>query len=581
MTQSNESDLIDSIYAVAMEPERFRELVNSWNATRANSEDIRGPENGTGHESLERHIRRAEIISSLITANEDLLPQPLQEKLDCEPQSVLALSAQGTIEALNPAAKAQFAVSEGCEISDLPIADNAKTTIIQEVKRFAHQDIEEAQTMPKLFTLTKDEGGVPVFAALSPWTTLGGRRFILLKTTEFVWPEPLTPLIKEAFNLTQAESGIVKLIVGGNSVEDIARIRNTSIKTVRSQIRSIYEKTSTKNQSEFIRLAIGLTTLRLLDKGGLNGDYRRPIESKNTAACPLPEHRHLLSLPDGRILDYAVFGSEDGMPCVFFHNEYFGDVWPHQVVQHALDNNLKIIAPARPYYGRSSPYPEGIISHEQFSEDLNFLLEKLRIPRAVHIAQTFGSMFSLAYSSKYAQEVVALVAIAPVLPLGAPEDEENMPSFARFVTNIVIRHPQILKFILKSGAIYRNRIGAMRFLEAMILNTNTDVEILKDPKNLGAIMQGFQYSERYGYLGHYHDFRKLIEGPWQKILNLKCPIYAIIGTQEKNTRAKRADRLIAAGANINKIMAQGGGEMLFFSHPELIVDTLVKAWEND
>ena len=576
--RAENNDLVDSLYAVAMEPERLHELIDVWHERLSDASEEMFPASGVGGDFLKRHLVRAETILSLVLENEDVLPTPLQEKLNSEPQAVLALTFDGVIEALNPAAETLFDLSEGAKISDLPITEGAQDLIRKEVRRLSKTGQTDEKSAPGIFRLARDEDRAPLLITFSPWTTSGSRRFVLLKTTDFQWPDYLTPLIEKAFELTAAEAAVVKMIVEGNSVEKISEMRGTSIKTVRFQIRSIYAKTSTNNQSEFIRMAIGLTTLQLVDKDVLTGAYQRSARPA-AQAYPLPEHRRLFSLSDGRIMDYAVFGPKDGKPCVFFHNEYFGDVWPARLASYAIKKSLRIILPARPYFARSSPYPKGVNTHDQFTSDLDVLLSSMNIKNCVHICQTSGGLYSFVYALTFPEKVTAIVTVAPTLPSTLPEDEEKMPKLAKFSAEMS-RRPYILKFMTKSGWLYHNRVGSRQFMETMITNTAPDLEIINDDSNADSIVRGFQYGTSNGHLAFYHDFRCKVSGPWNKIADLSCPMYNIIGSIDYNSRAKRAERAIADGANIKIVMAEGGGEMLFFSHPELIVDTLVQAWAD-
>jgi len=571
-------DLIDTLYAVAMEPERFHELVDVWQERLKNVPPDTLPDGVDETEYYKRHLSRADSILSLMMENEDILPTPLQEKLNSESQAVLAINPNCVVTALNSAAQTLFDISEGAKVSELPITDKAVDLIRKEVRRLNLQKSDKL-SVPGIFRLARNDESRPLLITFSTLETLGGRLFVLLRTTDFIWPDYLTPLIEKAFKLTKAESAVIKLIVEGHSVDAIAKSRGTSIQTVRFQIRGIYAKTSTNSQSEFIRMAIGLTTLQLVEKDLVTGVYQRPLPH-SAWAYPRPEHQRLFSLPDERILDYAVFGAKDGKPCVFFHNEYFGNIWPAKLVQLAAKHGLKIITPARPYSARSSPLPSGADLEQQFTEDLNLLLEHLDIKRAVHISQTSGGLYSLAYTRAYSKKVVARVDIAPMLPRANAKDEVGMSKLGKFSANLVKRHPYMIKFIIKSGWIYHNRVGAQRFLETMFINTKADLDIINDPVNVDVIIRGFQFCTTNGYLAYYNDYltiSKALSGEFSKIT---CPVYNIIGTQDKNAREVRADRAISSGMNLKKIMAEGGGEMLFFSHPKLIVDTLVEAWEN-
>lgn len=580
MTEDSKNhDLVDSVYAVAMEPERFRELVDIWQRKLREINDGSFPVFSEDLDFLERHFFRANSIMELTSQHEDLLPKPLKEKLNAEPRAMIAVSADGVVEAQNAAAEAIFSLRDGANIRDTLLSAWSKDLLIKDIKRLFNVKETSEVEPPSLHHLEFEEDEILHLASLSIWQTAGQRKFVLVKLNDLTWPEHLTPIIQQAFELTEAEANILKLVAEGLTLERIAAKRDTSINTIRSQIRAIYGKTHTNNQSELVRMAVGLTTLEFAASNILTGAYQRP-ENVTTVAYPLPEHRRLLSLPDGRLMEYSTFGPEDGKPCIFFHNEFFGDIVPAPMAQAVLQNGLRFIIPARAHYGRSSPPPHGAISYEQTVADLEILLQKLEIEKAVHLSQTVGGMFSMAFAVKNPEQVVAIVAVAPMFPHGAPEDEAKMPKFIRFMSSIVDRHPKMLDYVARAGFVYHRRVGSKRFLETILSQSKLDKQIIDDPDNLDAFVRGFQFSSENGYLGFLYDYRKMLPDSWEKIIDLHCPIYAIIGTDENNSRSERADRLVAAGANIEKIFAPQGGEMLFFSHSDLIVDTLSAAWQK-
>lgn len=572
-------DLVDRIYAVAMEPERFRELVDIWrdNLNAVDKDSL--PVFSGDAETLDRHLQRADTILSLVSANEDSLPQPLQEKLNSESQAMMAVTKEGRIEALNHGAMQLFNIADGAYIKDLLIDETDTNIILRELARLSAISPDEEAITPSLFQITRIEGDQPLLITFSRWKTSGGRHFTLIKSSDFVWPIYLTPLVKTAFGLTGAESDIIKLIVEGQSTEQIAETRGSTIQTVRTQIKSLYAKTSTNNQSEFMRMAIGLTTLQLVDKDVLTGAYQRPENAKNIA-YPLPDHRRLLSLPDGRIMDYAIFGPEEGKPCVFFHNEFLGDIWPVKLARLALQKKLRIILPARSFYGRSSPAPKGVINYEQTSEDLEVLFKYLDIKKAVMISQAIGGQYPLYHAIKYPERVAALVGIAPAFPFSDASHEEKMPKFTKFMASIVSRQPRMLDFIAKTGFMFHSRVGSKRFLETILSQSEPDMKIIKDPDNLDAIVRGFQYTSANEYRGFLFDYKTMVPDSRDLILKLHCPIFAVIGSDENNSRLDRSNSLISAGANITNRIAKGGGEMLVFSHPDLIIDTVIEAWNK-
>jgi DNA-binding CsgD family transcriptional regulator len=57
------------------------------------------------------------------------------------------------------------------------------------------------------------------------------------------------------FDLTDAESKVLELIVSGSSTDEIAQTRAVSPNTVRSQIKSLLEKTGSSQRADLVRLA--------------------------------------------------------------------------------------------------------------------------------------------------------------------------------------------------------------------------------------------------------------------------------------------------------------------------------------
>jgi len=66
-------------------------------------------------------------------------------------------------------------------------------------------------------------------------------------------------LLRMLFGFTASESRLALGLLDGNSLSEVADIHCVSRETVRSQIKSIFQKTDTKRQSELVRLLTGLS----------------------------------------------------------------------------------------------------------------------------------------------------------------------------------------------------------------------------------------------------------------------------------------------------------------------------------
>jgi DNA-binding CsgD family transcriptional regulator len=99
---------------------------------------------------------------------------------------------------------------------------------------------------------------MPLMLMISP-LRLTGEFFVQGAALLFIFDPETTPLlttdlVRKLFSLSEAEAELAVALCGGNTSDDIAKERGTSINTVKSQIKSIFLKTGTKRQSELVSL---------------------------------------------------------------------------------------------------------------------------------------------------------------------------------------------------------------------------------------------------------------------------------------------------------------------------------------
>lgn len=557
-----------------MEPERFTELTEIWERQLSLAEDEYGENIGLRWRNMDDHIKRAEVLIGMISANEHLLSTPLNEKLQSEPRPMLAIDSQGIVRGVNEAAASVFGVSEKSTIDQLPFGEDAISSIRGELSKITKPG--QDGTANAIFRTYRLDNDAPAIISCRPWMTPGARNLLLLKTVDFAWPAKLTPIIRSAFELTEAEAKVMQLLAEGNSVSNISKLRHSSIATVRTQVRSIYNKTSTRNQNEFMRMALGLTTLDLLDKQSITGAFHAP-SGNHSAPHPRPEERHLHSLPDGRLLDYAVFGATDGRPCLFVHSEFFGDGCTASMVRYARVNNLKIIAPARPHNGRSSPYPAGVKTYDQFGEDVLSLMDALSVQEFVILSQPMaGSLFSLMLGHNHPDRIKGIVFLAPIFPYGSVHDEKKMFPFHRYLSSIITRFPKFLEFSARAGIAYHNRVGTKRFFATFAEGRKEDLATLENEETFSAMAHGAKICGANGHEGFYNDYRCIPQDIEEKFLSLKMPIYTLIGGASPQGTSTKIRRMAEDMKNFEIFLIEGAAQYLCYSNPIEIVDCLLK-----
>ena len=125
--------------------------------------------------------------------------------------------------------------------------------------------------------------------------------------------EELTTALVEIYKLTKSEAGVTALLAQGYSLAKIAEIKNCSINTVRTQIKTTYRKTGTCRQGQLISLALNGPAVWLNIVNNSNKKWQESSAYINRA-------EDTIELNDGRQLGYGDYGPKDGKPVILSHH---------------------------------------------------------------------------------------------------------------------------------------------------------------------------------------------------------------------------------------------------------------------
>jgi len=100
------------------------------------------------------------------------------------------------------------------------------------------------------------------------------------------------------------------------------------------------------------------------------------------------------TLPDGRTLAYAIAGDPAGTPVVLHHGTPGSRLFAAVCAEDAAAAGVRLVAPDRPGYGRSTPPPDGW-GYGEWRADLHALLDAEGIDRAPLVGFSGGGPFAL------------------------------------------------------------------------------------------------------------------------------------------------------------------------------------------
>jgi DNA-binding CsgD family transcriptional regulator len=107
--------------------------------------------------------------------------------------------------------------------------------------------------------ITLHKGNRSLYLTVLPFTGTNdllpdGTKVFLSITDPDARPKSRSQLLGELFHLTPAESRIAMLLAAGREPSEIAARTRSSYATVRSHLKSIYQKTNVSRQSQLVRL---------------------------------------------------------------------------------------------------------------------------------------------------------------------------------------------------------------------------------------------------------------------------------------------------------------------------------------
>ena len=574
MKRSSDKDLIESVYTVALEPDRYEELTDIWKEHLVEALE----RDGTSIDTLDDDIQRGLRILESLTGEASTPTSRLEAFADMR-FAVIAVNADGKILESNKAAMSAYGDLGGAELSSLPY-DKGSIGALDKAVKAGLTDRNRATQMIR--AVKTDNEGATLISVKAVKHIVGMEPYAFVQTSDFIWPEHLLPILEAAFGLTKAESSIIQLMTEGGSLAVIAQARSSSLATVRSQVRSIFEKTGTHSQTELVRMAIAFAALS--DNLEADQTTRAQADTLETydfePAYPRDEDRYLLNLSDGRVLDYSIIGAPDGRPVIYTHCSFFGDVWTARAVKILKDKGLKMIAPSRAYYQRSSPCPPKVSPVDTYVRDVMELIAYLKLDRFLVLSRNIGATFGFELACQCPEKAFGFLSCAPSLPIKDESHYINAEQNHRFLTAAALHFPKLLELFVHAGQVYYTRVPPRKFVEKSFQTAKADFHLMDDPENMAAITKGLAHSGQNGAKAFLNSLKDVRKHTYRAVCESKIPIHLIIGEEDRSPRASLVKDLYNDGGIDKLIKVKGVAEFLKFAVPELVADAMVEMWEQ-
>ena len=395
----------------------------------------------------------------------------------------------------------------------------------------------------------------------------------LYTQTDFEFDPQNTKLFCENFKLTKAEVEVLLGLSRGAQPTQIAITRDTSIETVRTQIKSIKRKTNTSDIAASVRLfcgfSAGLLSSKQFSKANLG-------VSKSHLAL---ERKKSFKLRDGRMLHYLEQGALEGEAVLMFHNLPYGILMQQEAALGAKRMGLRIITPYRPGYG-GSELIQGVRGSkllDSVATDYNELLGHLQLPKAIVVSQSVGGAFALRFATLFPHRVKKLLAISRV-PIWRKEWEMQMPERQRFIMRIAKYFPQLLPIIIRALVNYVDSGKVKKLIVDLAKPSPIDAAILKSrPDLLDLIATDCVEGLRQGFEAFCNDCLVSVQDSTNEAQLSPHKFHILHGKEDEiidiNQSKIFADQVLGTTLKV----VEGAGHFLFYTHWELMFQEIKKA----
>lgn len=576
---------IDDIYDIALDPENLDAFIERLGARRLDVDKVRT--------TLRKIEVLGEVFKSHITRAETILDRLVDEPHGTPLERILApfdttaamiVDSTLRIVALNSIAEQVFAIEVGDAIDLLPFEEDDSDQLMLSLRRLLRQQ----SAVGKLIHVksSTDTGRVVVFHA--KWCGIGGGTnqdidnankpvarsgYVLLASTELHWPPALDQTLHEVFGLSAAERDIVRALVDGKALKVIARDRDRSLGTIRTQLKSVLSKTRAQSQSELIRVTLSLMDVierspELVNKNSASPTDETVPGDRVTTQAPEFIPYSTLTVQGGRKLDYLVQGRDDGNPIIFSHMGYGLGRWHPPALKLAAQHNLKVVTPVRSGFGKSDPVLKSDDILNVTRSDTLAVMDKLGIERCPYIVQGNDMLFALDFAAEHSDRVSEIIGLGGRLPLPSEAQYAGMGKWHHFFLSNARYAPHLLYFTTKAAFTLARKVGREKMFISMHKDSPADLSVVNDPELAPTLLEASKLAvdeDTHAAFAYAHELLET-ESDWSERVEAarNTPIRFVSGLQDPLGDAATIAAYRERFPWIHIDVAEDAGQLLFF-----------------
>lgn len=252
---------------------------------------------------------------------------------------------------------------------------------------------------------------------------------------------------------------------------------------------------------------------------------------------------HTFTLPDGRTLGYALYGSADGWPVLYFHGTPSSRLevqllyqYKINVEQYLREAGLQLIAVDRPGMGLSHFNPQGTFI--SFSDDVHFLVRSLGIQHCSVLCWSGGGPYALAMAWRH-PPIIKNVFILCAFSRRFSSDMLREINAARWYFRTARYAPWLLEACMNVGRKMNKSKSLPQWLTGL---PDADYRLTEDPAHFKTLTTlTFREACRVSAKGAVHEARLYFNDFGFRLSDIQQPVHYWWGTEETTIHRLHAE----------------------------------------
>lgn len=562
--------IVDLAYETVSDPakiERFiQELSAIYDKSLAPDTNTPGPEAGKEQildlSEAEHHFEQAANAFVRLWRQDDFRALDMRGSSD-----VVLLDSKGTIVSVRIENERDQSFTPGKSIFTVPTDVDSEIVLKESLKQISVARSEGVFCIVPFY----QSGEERTLWALTPAGKEENGAVARLGRVAFDWSQSAGVAIADAFGLSNSEQEILKTLVQGQSLGELAVRRGRSIETVRTQAKSLLAKTGVGSQLDLVRLfaAITLITPEL------------DIPVYGNPDDPMPAGSLTLTLPDKRQMQVDIHGPPAGRPVIFLHNMYSGTIMPEPVLQALEQHEIKLICPWRAGFAKSTAHADAPASPERaFTSDLAFLLDMLGIGKTVVVGHMSSAVYAAAAAALLPERVSGAGAIAGFPPFLNRRHIDRLPTWPRLYAYTARYFPKALSLLVRGtfNLLMKNRIEVL--FDNLFAEEPFDIDVISSSNNRDLFLNDFRRAFEQG-TDSYEIDAALAASDWSAWLDKLAPrrMRFIHGTRDPVTPLDLVADVADKHHEIELLPIDNAGQFVLYQSAEQVIGIVAEMAE--